>query len=71
VVFVYFAGQGVEVNHRSLFPAVDSKGDSRSVVEESWFDVNEFVARLSAVSRVRIVIMDFCRDDPFRSVAGR
>lgn len=67
VAIVYFAGVGVEVDGRSRFAAVDSKTTdaTRDDVQWHWFDVSDFVSRLEQHVAARLVVLDFCRDDPF------
>lgn len=68
LAIIYFAGTGVEIAGRSLFAAVDAGEEDLRKGEGGWFDVSDFIRRVEKVASARVVILDYCRDDPF---AGR
>ncbi len=38
--------------------------DRRDVLAQ-WFDVSRFIWRLEGAAAARIIMLDYCRDDPF------
>ena len=66
MVMVYFAGNGVEIDGRTLFPARDAAPELSATA--NWFDINAFIQRLQNVAAARLVILDFCRTNPFVNV---
>jgi hypothetical protein len=65
LAIVYFAGMGIEVASRSLFAGVDARPGNRSDIDQTWFDVNNFILKLETVASARVIILDYCRSDPF------
>lgn len=70
----YFAGHGLQVNGRNFVVPIDATINSEVEVEVEAVDVGAVLARMeTARSRLNIVILDACRDNPytrgFRSVA--
>jgi uncharacterized caspase-like protein len=64
---VYFAGHGIEINRVNYLLPVDAKlADSRDVKREtvSYEDVADAIGGAKAL---RIIILDACRDNPFRA----
>ncbi|MBF0473129.1 MAG: tetratricopeptide repeat protein [Nitrospirae bacterium] len=70
----YFAGHGVQVNGKNYLIPVNANIDSQEVVETEAVDADYILARMDAAkNRLNIVILDACRDNPFkgfRSVGG-
>jgi formylglycine-generating enzyme required for sulfatase activity len=62
----YFAGHGVQVRGRNFLIPVGATIASEAEAEDEAIDVNGALARMSdAGSRVNIVVLDACRDNPF------
>ena len=62
----YFAGHGVQVKGRNFLVPIGATITSEAEVEDEAIDVNSVLARMSEVgSRVNIVVLDACRDNPF------
>lgn len=62
---VYFAGNGIEPAGRSLFAGIDAKARNQQEIMQTWFDVSHFIQALEKVAAARVIILDYCRDDPF------
>jgi len=62
----YYAGHGVQVKGENYLIPVDANIESEDEVELQAVNVNDFLAVMeSSKSRVNIVILDACRDNPF------
>lgn len=65
----YYAGHGVQVNGENYLIPVDAVIEDEAHVEVEGVNINEILARMGgARNRLNIVILDACRDNPFRSV---
>ncbi len=66
VAFVYYAGHGLQVAGDNFLVPVDAKISRETDVEASTIRLVDIMATLEAVpSRMRIVVLDACRNDPF------
>ena len=62
----YYAGHGIQVSGRNYLIPVDAEIASEPEVEVEAVDVASVLARMeSAKTRVNIVILDACRNNPF------
>jgi len=68
VVVFYFAGHGVQIDGRNYLLPVDLNLRDEEEVKDESVDIDDlFMSRLErARAQVRIVILDACRDNPFR-----
>lgn len=66
VALVYFAGHGMEVGGENLLIPVDSTAVNRQDVAANSVSLREVLAAVDRARQLRIVILDSCRDDPFR-----
>ena len=76
IAVVYFAGHGIEVNGTNYLLPVDAKLASDFDVEDEALSLDRILKSLDQARRLRLVILDACRDNPFvkamkRSVASR
>ena len=62
---VYFAGHGIEINGMNYLIPVDAQLRSDRDVPEEAVPLNRVLARLEGAKRLRLVILDACRDNPF------
>jgi len=68
VALFYYAGHGVQVNGINYLIPVDAKLYDRFAVEIEAVDVSKVVSKFEYYpENVNIVILDACRDNPFRS----
>ncbi len=70
---LYYAGHGVQIDGRNFLLPVDINMRDAEEVKDDSIDIDEvFVSRIErARMTVRIVILDACRDNPFRNTATR
>jgi len=74
VAMVYYAGHGVQLEGENYLIPIDAKISSPSELVNDSVRLVDVMATLEAIpSRVRIVVLDACRNNPFPSVvdAGR
>jgi len=62
---VYYAGHGIEVDGRNYLIPVDAELKSASDVEDEAVSLDRVMARVTAASKLQLVILDACRDNPF------
>ena len=68
VAVLYYAGHGVQIDGRNYLLPVDINLRDEEEVKDESVDIDElYISRLErARSKARIVILDACRDNPFR-----
>jgi uncharacterized caspase-like protein len=76
VAVVYYAGHGIEVNGVNFLIPADAKLQSDFDVEDETVPLDRILQAIGPARRLRLVILDACRDNPFaermtRSVATR
>jgi uncharacterized caspase-like protein len=64
---VYYAGHGMEVDGRNFLIPVDAQLKRASDVEDETLALDRVLTRLSVARKLQLVILDACRDNPFRS----
>jgi uncharacterized caspase-like protein len=62
---VYYAGHGMEVKGANYLIPVDAKLGDEEDVEEEAVPVSRLLDRLQDVARIKVFILDACRDNPF------
>jgi hypothetical protein len=76
VVVVFYAGHGIEMNGSNYLIPTDAKLEQDFDVEDETVSLDRVLATAEPAKRLRLVILDACRDNPFmrtmkRSVASR
>jgi Caspase domain len=76
IAVVYYAGHGIEVNGANFLIPVDAKLARDYDVEDEAVALDRIVWALQPVRRLRLILLDACRDNPFaarlqRSVSTR
>jgi Caspase domain len=74
VAMIYYAGHGVQLEGENYLIPIDAKVSSPSELVSDSVRLVDVMATLEAIpSRVRIVVLDACRNNPFPSIvdAGR
>jgi hypothetical protein len=76
VAVIYFAGHGVEVDGTNYIVPVDARLASDFDVEDETLSLDRLVKAIEPARRLRLVILDACRENPFipkmrRTVASR
>ncbi|WP_158283984.1 caspase family protein [Azospirillum sp. TSO22-1] len=74
VALFYYAGHGMQVRGRNFLIPVDAEITSESSAISESVDVDSVMQQLSANTRLNLIILDACRNNPFeravRSGAG-
>ena len=66
VALVYYAGHGVQVDGENFLVPVDAKIESEADIAKAAVRLGDVMSALAAVpSKMRIVILDACRNNPF------
>jgi hypothetical protein len=73
---VYYAGHGIEVDGTNYLIPVDAVLERDVDVDDETLSVDRVMKTLEGVKRLRLVILDACRDNPFmrnmkRTIASR
>lgn len=76
VAVVYYAGHGIEVDGINYLVPTDAKLLSDFDVEDETVSLDRILKALETTKRLRLIILDACRDNPFnrtmkRSIASR
>ena len=65
LALVYFAGHGVEVQGENFLIPVDADVSSNRDIQRQAISLRELLAAVDGARKIRIVILDSCRDNPF------
>jgi hypothetical protein len=65
LALIYFAGHGVEVQGENFLIPVDAAVSSNKAVQRQAVSLSDMLAAVNSARKMRIVILDSCRDDPF------
>jgi TPR repeat protein len=73
---VYYAGHGMEVDGVNYLVPVDARLRDERDVQDEAISVNRVLDAIANARKLRLVMLDACRDNPFlrsmhRSIAGR
>jgi uncharacterized caspase-like protein len=76
IAVVYYAGHGIEVDGTNYLVPADAKLVSDFDIENETVSLDRVLKALEGTKRLRLVILDACRDNPFantmkRSLASR
>jgi uncharacterized caspase-like protein len=76
IAVVYYAGHGIEVDGINYLIPADARLLSDFDVEDETVSLDRVIRALDSVKRLKLIILDACRDNPFattmkRSVATR
>jgi len=76
IAVVFYAGHGIELNGNNYLIPVDAKLESDIDVEDETVSLDRVLSVIDPAKRLRLVILDACRDNPFlrtmkRSIAAR
>ncbi len=76
IAIMYYAGHGLEVNGTNYLLPVDAKLATDFDVEDEALSLDRLMRALEPARRLRLIILDACRDNPFvrsmqRNVASR
>ena len=62
---IYYAGHGIEVGGVNYLIPVDAKLEQQSHVEDEAMPLSRLLSKVSAASKMQLVILDACRNNPF------
>jgi TPR repeat protein len=65
LALIYFAGHGVEVQGENFLIPVDADVQSNRDIQRQAVSLRELLSTVDRARRMRIVILDSCRDNPF------
>lgn len=68
---VYFAGHGMEANGLNYLIPVDARLASDRDLEDEAVSLDRVLRTMDGVARLRLVILDACRDNPFAPKMAR
>jgi uncharacterized caspase-like protein len=71
VAVVYYAGHGIEVDGNNYLVPVDAVLERDVDVEDETVSVDRVLKALDPAKRLRLVILDACRDNPFARTMKR
>jgi uncharacterized caspase-like protein len=76
IAVVYYAGHGMEVDGTNYLIPVDAKLERDTDVYDEAFSLDRVLLAIEPAKRLRLVILDACRDNPFsknmkRTIASR
>jgi uncharacterized caspase-like protein len=76
IAVVYYAGHGIEVDGSNYLIPVDAKLERDTDIYDEAFSLDRILVAIEPAKKLRLVILDACRDNPFskkmkRSVATR
>jgi Caspase domain len=72
VAVLYYAGHGLQLRDRNYLIPVDAEIRSEDEIPLAGIDLSFILARMSAAkSRINIVVLDACRNNPFASSSGK
>ncbi|MEM6304085.1 MAG: caspase family protein [Pseudomonadota bacterium] len=65
LALIYYAGHGVEVQGENFLIPVDAAVTSNQDIQRQGVSLKQLLASVEAARKMRIVILDSCRDNPF------
>lgn len=76
IAVVYYAGHGIEVDGTNYLIPVDARLERDTDVYDEAFSLDRILIAIEPAKKLRLVILDACRDNPFartmkRTVASR
>jgi uncharacterized caspase-like protein len=71
VALVYYAGHGIEINGTNYVLPIDVKLARDVDAEDEAVSLDRIVRTLDPVRKLRLVILDACRDNPFQQTMKR
>lgn len=76
IAVVYYAGHGIEVDASNYLVAADARLSNDFDVEDETVSLDRVLKALDSAKRLRLIILDACRDNPFtksmkRTIASR
>jgi uncharacterized caspase-like protein len=67
IAVVYYAGHGIEIGGTNYLAPTDARLARDYDAEDEAAALDRMIWALQSVKRLRLIILDACRDNPFRS----
>ncbi|MEZ5844582.1 MAG: caspase family protein [Hyphomicrobiaceae bacterium] len=67
LALVYYSGHGIEVDGQNYLIPVDARLDRAADVDFEAVNLNRVIAAADRADKVKVIILDACRNNPFRS----
>ena len=71
IAVIYYAGHGIEVDGSNYLIPVDAKLQRDSDVYDEAFSLDRVLVAVESAKKLRLVILDACRDNPFAKTMKR
>ena len=71
IAIIYYAGHGIQVRDMNYMIPVDAKLATEIDAEDEAVSLDRIIAALEPARRLRLVILDACRDNPFARTMKR
>lgn len=71
IAVVYYAGHGIEIDGTNYLLPIDTKLERDTDVEDEAVSLDRIVRILDPAKKLRLVILDACRDNPFQQTMKR
>lgn len=68
---IFYSGHGIELNGQNYLIPVDAKLGSDRAIDDEAVPLDRVLRSMEQVKRLRLVILDACRDNPFISTMTR
>ncbi|MGE3541882.1 MAG: caspase family protein [Candidatus Tectimicrobiota bacterium] len=65
MAFIYISGQGMEIDGKPYLSVTDTLADSKERYLETAIDINYYLGLVKERTSIQILIMDFCRTNPW------
>ena len=65
IAAVFYAGHGIELGGHNYIVPIDAKLEFDTDVEDEAVDLDHILQQLAPVKRLKLVILDACRENPF------
>jgi hypothetical protein len=65
IAAVFYAGHGLEVGGHNYLVPIDARLEHDTDVEDEAIDLDHILDQLAPAKRLKLVILDACREDPF------
>src|SRR6201999_202129 len=71
IAVIYYAGHGIEVDGTNYLVPVDAKLERDNDVYDEAFSLDRILLAVEPAKKLRLVILDACRDNPFSKTMKR
>lgn len=71
IALFFYAGHGMQIGGQNFLLPVDVDVSSERALRYSAIDIGEVVSEMEARSRVALIVLDACRDNPFVEIVRR